>query len=107
MGFALRRGVFSPWTQNEPRLARHYTAGPDGKVGNTGRTVLFPEPVRVRPPTPYTRSVTGGALPPGLRVIRASNGNRIEGTPTILSEEVTDEQVCVLCGVAGCASPRG
>jgi Putative Ig domain/Divergent InlB B-repeat domain len=32
--------------------------------------------------TPYNWSVTGGALPPGLRVIRASNGNRIEGTPT-------------------------
>jgi Putative Ig domain len=32
--------------------------------------------------TPYNWSVTGGARPPGLRVIRASNGNRIEGTPT-------------------------
>jgi hypothetical protein len=32
--------------------------------------------------TPYTWSITGGALPPGLRIIHASNGNRIEGTPT-------------------------
>jgi len=32
--------------------------------------------------TPYNWSITGGALPPGLRIIRASNGNRIEGTPT-------------------------
>jgi hypothetical protein len=31
---------------------------------------------------PYTWSVTAGQLPPGLRVIKASNGNRIEGTPT-------------------------
>jgi hypothetical protein len=32
--------------------------------------------------TPYNWSITGGALPPGLRIIRASNGNRTEGTPT-------------------------
>lgn len=32
--------------------------------------------------TPYNWSVTGGQLHPGLRIIRASNGNRIEGTPT-------------------------
>ncbi len=32
--------------------------------------------------TPYEWSITGGALPPGLRIIRANNGNRIEGTPT-------------------------
>ena len=32
--------------------------------------------------TPYDWSITGGQLPPGLRVTRASNGNRIEGTPT-------------------------
>jgi hypothetical protein len=32
--------------------------------------------------TPYVWSVTGGALPPGLQIIHASNGNRIEGTPT-------------------------
>jgi putative Ig domain-containing protein/List-Bact-rpt repeat protein len=32
--------------------------------------------------TPYTWSVTAGQLPPGLALIRASNGNRVEGTPT-------------------------
>jgi hypothetical protein len=32
--------------------------------------------------TPYTWSITGGQLPPGLARIRTSNGNRIEGTPT-------------------------
>jgi hypothetical protein len=32
--------------------------------------------------TPYNWSITGGTLPPGLQIIRASNGNRIEGTPT-------------------------
>jgi Putative Ig domain/Divergent InlB B-repeat domain len=32
--------------------------------------------------TPYNWSITGGALPPGLQIIRASNGNRIQGTPT-------------------------
>lgn len=31
---------------------------------------------------PYRWAVTAGQLPPGLQVIRASNGNRIEGTPT-------------------------
>ena len=32
--------------------------------------------------TPYNWSITAGTLPPGLQIIRASNGNRIEGTPT-------------------------
>lgn len=32
--------------------------------------------------TPYSWSVTAGQLPPGLGLISASNGNRIEGTPT-------------------------
>jgi hypothetical protein len=31
---------------------------------------------------PYTWSITQGELPPGLALIHASNGNRIEGTPT-------------------------
>lgn len=31
---------------------------------------------------PYTWSVTAGQLPPGLALIKASNGNRVEGTPT-------------------------
>lgn len=31
---------------------------------------------------PYDWSITGGQLPPGLELVSASNGNRIEGTPT-------------------------
>ena len=55
--------------------------GPTAKAGTLGQFYfqnLFASGGR----TPYDWSVTGGALPPGLRVIRASNGNRIEGTPT-------------------------
>jgi hypothetical protein len=55
--------------------------GPTAKAGTLGQFYfqnLFASGGR----TPYNWSITGGALPPGLRVIRASNGNRIEGTPT-------------------------
>jgi hypothetical protein len=55
--------------------------GPTAKSGTLGQLYfqnLFASGGR----TPYNWSITGGALPPGLRVIRASNGNRIEGTPT-------------------------
>ena len=55
--------------------------GPTAKSGTLGQFYfqnLFASGGR----TPYNWSITGGALPPGLRVIRASNGNRIEGTPT-------------------------
>ena len=55
--------------------------GPTAKGGTLGQFYfqnLFASGGR----TPYIWSITGGALPPGLRVIRASNGNRIEGTPT-------------------------
>jgi Putative Ig domain len=55
--------------------------GPTAKAGTLGQFYfqnLFASGGR----TPYNWSVTDGALPPGLRVIRASNGNRIEGTPT-------------------------
>ena len=31
--------------------------------------------------TPYEWSITGGQLPPGLGLVSAQNGNRIEGTP--------------------------
>lgn len=31
---------------------------------------------------PYDWSITGGQLPPGLGLVSAQNGNRIEGTPT-------------------------
>jgi hypothetical protein len=55
--------------------------GPTAKSGTLGQFYfqnLFASGGR----TPYNWSITGGALPPGLRIIRASNGNRIEGTPT-------------------------
>ena len=55
--------------------------GPTAKSGTLGQFYfqnLFASGGR----TPYVWSITGGALPPGLRVIRASNGNRIEGTPS-------------------------
>jgi hypothetical protein len=55
--------------------------GPNAKSGTLGQFYfqnLFASGGR----TPYNWSITGGALPPGLRLIRASNGNRIEGTPT-------------------------
>lgn len=55
--------------------------GPTAKSGTLGQFYfqnLFASGGR----TPYDWSITGGQLPPGLRVIRASNGNRIEGTPT-------------------------
>jgi hypothetical protein len=55
--------------------------GPTARSGTVGQFYfqnLFASGGR----TPYNWSITGGALPPGLRVIRASNGNRIEGTPT-------------------------
>lgn len=55
--------------------------GPTARSGTLGQFYfqnLFASGGR----TPYNWSITGGALPPGLRVIRASNGNRIEGTPT-------------------------
>jgi hypothetical protein len=55
--------------------------GPTARSGTLGQFYfqnLFASGGR----TPYNWSVTGGALPPGLQVIRASNGNRIEGTPT-------------------------
>ena len=55
--------------------------GPTAKSGTVGQFYfqnLFASGGR----TPYNWSITGGTLPPGLRLIRASNGNRIEGTPT-------------------------
>jgi hypothetical protein len=55
--------------------------GPTAQAGTVGQFYfqnLFASGGR----TPYEWSITGGALPPGLRIIRANNGNRIEGTPT-------------------------
>ena len=56
--------------------------GPTARSGTLGQFYfqnLFASGGR----TPYNWSITGGQLPPGLRVIRASNGNRIEGTPSV------------------------
>lgn len=55
--------------------------GPVAKSGTAG-TFYFQNLFASGGATPYTWSITGGQLPPGLRVIKASNGNRIEGTPT-------------------------
>jgi P2-related tail formation protein len=55
--------------------------GPTAKSGTLGEFYfqnLFASGGR----TPYNWSITGGALPPGLRIVHTSNGNRIEGTPT-------------------------
>ncbi len=55
--------------------------GPTAQSGTAGQFYfqnLFASGGR----TPYTWSITGGQLPPGLQVIRANNGNHIEGTPT-------------------------
>jgi hypothetical protein len=55
--------------------------GPTAKSGTLGQFYfqnLFASGGR----TPYRWSITGGALPPGLRIVHTSNGNRIEGTPT-------------------------
>ena len=49
-----------------------------GTVGAAYRQNLFAEGGS----TPYKWSVTAGQLPPGLSLVSASNGNRIEGTPT-------------------------
>jgi hypothetical protein len=49
-----------------------------GTVGVAYRQNLFGDGGE----TPYSWSITGGQLPPGLKIVSASNGNRIEGTPT-------------------------
>lgn len=49
-----------------------------GTVGTAYRQNLFASGGK----TPYSWSSTGGQLPPGLQFVSASNGNRIEGTPT-------------------------
>ena len=55
--------------------------GPVAKSGTLGQ-FYFQNLFGSGGKTPYTWSITSGQLPPGLRIIRASNGNRIEGTPT-------------------------
>jgi len=68
-------------TINAPVTLAITLPGPTAKSGTLGQFYfqnLFVSGGR----TPYNWSITSGALPPGLRIIRASNGNRIEGTPT-------------------------
>jgi hypothetical protein len=55
--------------------------GPTASSGSVGSS-YFQNLFASGGQTPYTWSITGGQLPPGLALIRASNGNRIEGTPT-------------------------
>jgi hypothetical protein len=55
--------------------------GPTAQSGTLGQ-FYFQNLVASGGRTPYNWSITGRALPPELRIIRASNGNRIEGTPT-------------------------
>lgn len=55
--------------------------GPTAKSGTVG-SFYFQNLFASGGETPYSWSITGGALPPGLRLVSASNGNRIEGTPT-------------------------
>ena len=55
--------------------------GPTAQSGTVGQ-FYFQNLFASGGETPYTWSITGGALPPGLGIVHASNGNRIEGTPT-------------------------
>lgn len=55
--------------------------GATSKAGTVG-TAYFQNLFANGGAQPYTWSVTAGQLPPGLALIKASNGNRVEGTPT-------------------------
>ena len=55
--------------------------GPTAQSGTVGQ-FYFQNLFASGGKTPYTWSITGGALPPGLQIVHAANGNRIEGTPT-------------------------
>ena len=55
--------------------------GPTARAGTVGNA-YFQNLFASGGATPYSWSITGGQLPPGLRLVSASNGNRIEGTPT-------------------------
>ena len=55
--------------------------GPTARSGTVG-SAYFQNLFASGGETPYVWSITGGQLPPGLRLVSASNGNRIEGTPT-------------------------
>lgn len=55
--------------------------GPTAQSGTVGQ-FYFQNLFASGGETPYTWSITGGALPPGLQIVHTNNGNRIEGTPT-------------------------
>lgn len=55
--------------------------GPTAQSGTVGQ-FYFQNLFASGGETPYTWSITGGQLPPGLELVAESNGNRIEGTPT-------------------------
>ena len=55
--------------------------GPTAKSGTVGE-FYFQNLFASGGQTPYEWSITSGQLPPGLGLVSASNGNRIEGTPT-------------------------
>lgn len=68
-------------TINPPTSLVITLPGATSKAGTVG-TAYFQNLFASGGAPPYTWSITAGQLPPGLAVIRAQNGNRIEGTPT-------------------------
>ena len=68
-------------TINGPVTLAITLPGPTARSGTVG-TAYFQNLFASGGETPYSWSITGGQLPPGLRLVAASNGNRIEGTPT-------------------------
>jgi len=68
-------------TINPPVTLAITLPGPTAKSGTVGNA-YFQNLFASGGETPYAWSITGGQLPPGLRLVSASNGNRIEGTPT-------------------------
>ena len=68
-------------TINGPVTLAITLPGPTARSGTVG-TAYFQNLFASGGATPYTWSITGGQLPPGLGLVSAANGNRIEGTPT-------------------------
>lgn len=73
------------------------TSLPDGRVGDSYSTTLEASGGE----TPYTWSVVGGGLPPGLGI---SSGGVISGTPTALGNYSVDVQVTDSNGLSGTRS---
>jgi hypothetical protein len=68
-------------TINAPVTLAITLPGPTARSGTVG-TAYFQNLFASGGQTPYTWSITAGRLPPGLALLAASNGNRIQGTPT-------------------------